>query len=306
MPLLSVVMPVKDGAAYIEAAAASLLVQDLRDWELVVVDDHSSDGTAGIAAALAAADPRIRLVTNPGQGQVQAINHGAGLCRGDLLKIMDADDLLAPEFSAAVPGLAGAEASYHDALLLDEGTGERRRLRIGPRFEDMDLAASLRRIMVSPPRWSWTMTRRVAERVFPLPAALPSPHEDVFLGLMVKKHARVKHVAQPLYIYRQHPGQFYGGLFNFSGPAVARRARAMLGIIDLVGRSEIVRDIADADSLLAASRTYYSLLGNDDLTWSDILRARLNPSGKARAAVIRKFPALASRLSRLRAARKRS
>jgi len=303
MPLLSVVIPVKDGAAYIEAAVGSLLAQDLRDWELVVVDDHSKDGTARIAASLAAGDPRIRLTANPGAGQVQAINHGFGFCRGDLLKIMDADDLLAPEFSAAVPDLAAAEASYHDALLLDEGTGERRRLRIGPRFQDMDLAASLRRIMVSPPRWSWTLTRRVAERVFPLPAGLPSPHEDVFLGLLVKKHARVKHVPQPLYIYRQHPGQFYGGLFNFSGPAVASRARAMLGIIDLVGRSEIVRGVDDADSLLAASKTYYSLLGRDSLSWSDILRARLVPSDKARAAVIRKFPALAARLSRLKAAR---
>ena len=306
MPLLSVVMPVKDGAAYVEAAVRSLLAQDLRDWELVIVDDHSKDDTARLAASIAEADPRIRLMANPGAGQVQAINHGVGFCRGDLLKIMDADDLLAPEFSAAVPGLAGAEASYHDALLLDERTGERTRLRIGTRFQDMDLEASLRRIMISPPRWSWTMKLRVAERIFPLPAGLPSPHEDVFLGLLVKKYARVKHVPRPLYIYRQHPGQFYGGLFNFSGPAVARRARAMLGIIDVVGRSEIVRDIDDFEALLDASRTYYSLLGRDSLSWRDIVKARLSPADKARAVVIRKFPAMASRLSRLRAARSKA
>jgi len=50
-------------------------------------------------AALAAADRRVRLAASPGSGQVQAINHGFGLCGGDFVKVMDADDLLAPGFS---------------------------------------------------------------------------------------------------------------------------------------------------------------------------------------------------------------
>ena len=304
MPLLTVVMPVKDGAAYIEAAVRSLQAQAFGDWELIIVDDHSRDDSAGLAAALAETDHRIRIVANPGEGQVQAINHGYGSCRGDLLKIMDADDLLLPDFSEALPRLAEAEASYHDALLLDEGTGERRSLRIGPRFQDMDLKASLRRIMVSPPRWSWTMRRQVADRIFPLPAGLPSPHEDVFLGLLVKRTARVEYVPRPLYVYRQHAGQFYGGLFNYSAAAVARRARAMLGIIDAVGRSEIVRGVEDPASLLAPSRAYFTLLGRDGLTWNDILGARLSVAEKARLAVIRKSPAMAARLSRWRAVRR--
>lgn len=300
MPLLSVIMPVKDGASYIEASVGSLQAQEVRDWELIIVDDGSTDGTARLAAALAASDPRVRFTASPGAGQVQAINFGFGFCRGDLVKVLDADDLLAPEFSAAVPVLAEAAASYHDALLLDEGTGERRRLRIGPRFRDMDLETSLRRIMVSPPRWSWTITRRVAEQVFPLPAGLPSPHEDVFLGLMVKRAGRVAYVPRALYVYRQHAGQFYGGLFNHSAATVARRAQAMLGIIDFVSRSEVVRGVDRADALLAGPRAYYELLGRDRLSWSGILRAPLGLSDKARVAVIRKAPALASRLSRWR------
>ena len=304
MPDLSFVMPVKDGASYIEEAVRSLQSQALRDWELVVVDDHSADDSAGRAARLAASDGRIRVVANPGLGQVQAINFGYGFVRGDRLKIMDADDLLPAGFSEAFPRLAEADASYHDALLQDGTPGPARTLRVGPRFGNMSLAESLRRIQVSPPRWSWTVARRVADRVFPLPADLPSPHEDVFLGLMIKRIARVEYVPRPLYVYRQHAGQFYGGLFNFSSPAVIRRARAMLGIIDHIGRSEIARDVEDAAALLAASRTYFSLLGRDRLTWGDILRARLGLAAKARLAVIRKAPAAASRLSRRRAVRK--
>jgi glycosyltransferase involved in cell wall biosynthesis len=304
MPLVSFVMPVKDGAAFIEEAVRSLQAQALRDWELVVVDDHSTDDSARRAAAFAAADGRIRVAANPGRGQVQAINFGWGLARGDRLKIVDADDLLAAGFSEAFPLLAQAEASYHDALLLDARPGPLRVLRTGPRFGAMSLAESLRRIQVSPPRWSWTVARRVADRVFPLPPDLPSPHEDVFIGLMIKRHAPVVYVPRPLYLYRQHEGQFYGGLFNYAAPAVVRRARAMLGIIDFVGRSEITRDVEDAAALLAAPRTAFTLLGRDRLTWSDVFRARLSFAEKARVAVIRKAPAAASRLARRRAARK--
>jgi glycosyltransferase involved in cell wall biosynthesis len=301
MPLLSVIMPVKDGAAYVDEAVRSLQAQALRDWELVVVDDHSADDTARIVRSLGGSDGRVALVENPGRGQVQAINFGFGLSRGDWLKIMDADDLLAPGFSDAFGRLAEAEATYHDALLLDGRPGPRRTLRVGPRFGAMSLADSLRRIQISPPRWSWTVARSVADRVLPLPADLPSPHEDVFLGLMIKKNARVSYVPRPLYLYRQHAGQFYGGLFNYSTPAVIRRARAMLGIIDLVGRSEIVRDVEDAEALLAASRACFILLGRDRLTWGDILRARLGLGARARVAVIRKAPRAASWMSRRRA-----
>jgi glycosyltransferase involved in cell wall biosynthesis len=304
MPILSFIMPVRDGEAYIEEAVRSVRSQAVRDWELIVVDDHSSDGSALKAASAAGDDPRVRVVANPGRGQVQAINFGYGLVRGDWLKIVDADDLLAADFSDAFGSVSGAEATYHDALLLGGRPDGPRRLRVGPRFAAMSLAESLRRVQLSPPRWSWTLKRRVADRVFPLPADLPSPHEDVFFGLMIKKHARIGYVPRPLYLYRQHAGQFYGGLFNFSPEAVIRRARAMLGIIDLIGRSEVVRDIADSAARLASSKTYFTLLGRDRLSWRDILLAGLSLDEKARVAAIRKAPALAARLSRRRALRK--
>jgi len=304
MPLLSIIMPVKDGGPYIEDAVRSIQSQALRDWELVVVDDHSADDSARRAADLGRIDARIRVVASPGRGQVQAINFGYGLARGDWVKIVDADDLLDAGFSDAFPLLAGAGSSYHDALLFGAGPKEHGVLRVGPRFGAMSLEQSLRLVQVSPPRWAWTLNRRVADRVFPLPADLPSPHEDVFFGLMIKKSGPVAYVPRPLYVYRQHSGQFYGGLFNYATPAVVRRARAMTEIIDFVGRSGIVRGIDGAAALMSASKTYFSLLGLDRLLWKDILRARLDLTAKARLAVIRKAPALAALLSRRRAVRK--
>jgi len=302
MPALSFIMPVKDGAAYIEAAVRSLQDQALVDWELVVVDDHSLDASKDIVHVLGVADRRIVLVNNPGRGKIQAVNHGYGFCRGEFVKVVDADDLLAPGFSDAFARLREAPATYHDAVLLDDRSGGRSRIRIGGRYAAMGLERSLRRIRVSPPFWSWTLARAVADRVFPLPADVPFPHEDVFFGLTIKKASRVSYVPLPLYIYRQHPGQSYGGLFDFSPELVGRRAAAMLGIIDAVEKSDIVRGFADPAALLAPSRAYFTLLGRPELTWREIVRARLGLAEKARVAVVRKAPRAASWLSRRRAA----
>jgi hypothetical protein len=78
----------------------------------------------------------------------------------------------------------------------------------------------------------------------------------------------------------------------------------MLGIIDLVGRSEVVQDVADSAARLASSKTYFTLLGCDRVTWRDILMAGLSLNDKARVAAIRKAPALAARVSRRRALRR--
>jgi hypothetical protein len=304
MPLLTFIMPVKDGAAFVADAVRSVQAQTLRDWELIVVDDHSVDGTAGIVLALGGSDNRVVLVNNPGRGKVQAVNHGYGYCRGEFLKVVDADDLLAPEFSEAFARLRSAQASYHDALLLDDRTGGLTRIRLGRRFQDMNIEQSLRRIRISPPFWSWTLARGVADRVFPLPADIPFPHEDVYFGLVIKKWARVEYVPGPLYVYRQHAGQAYGGLFDFSPEVTRRRARAMLGIIDLVENSEVARGFDDPAALMASSKTYFSLMSRDGVSWNEIFRSRLGLAEMARIAVVRKAPGAASWLSRHRAVRR--
>lgn len=91
-PLVSVLIPVRNEARYIERALHSVQRQTLRRWEAVVVDDGSSDTTAERVRRLAREDARIRLVANDGQGFTQALNHGLGLVRAPLVARLDADD----------------------------------------------------------------------------------------------------------------------------------------------------------------------------------------------------------------------
>ncbi|MES2695025.1 MAG: glycosyltransferase family 2 protein, partial [Verrucomicrobiota bacterium] len=100
-PLISVVLPVRDGAQVVTRAVESICGQTLRDWELVVVDDGSRDGTAEMLARLAQRDPRVRVVTQGREGIVAALNAGIAVARGELIARMDADDVAMPERLAA-------------------------------------------------------------------------------------------------------------------------------------------------------------------------------------------------------------
>lgn len=95
-PAISVVMPFRDAAATLPACLASLARQRLADYELLAVDDGSSDESPAIVAAAARADARIRLLSPGRVGLVAALNLGLAEARAPLVARMDADDLMHP------------------------------------------------------------------------------------------------------------------------------------------------------------------------------------------------------------------
>ncbi|MDE2654497.1 MAG: glycosyltransferase [Gemmatimonadota bacterium] len=113
---ISVVLPVRDGKRTLGAALESLRAQTFEDFEVVIVDDHSRDGTAGIARAWERRDGRFRVVRMgaDGSGIVAALQRGLAEARGTCVARMDADDICHPErlafqhdLLARSPGLAG-------------------------------------------------------------------------------------------------------------------------------------------------------------------------------------------------------
>jgi teichuronic acid biosynthesis glycosyltransferase TuaG len=93
---VSVVMPAYNAEATIASAMASVRDQTDAGWELIVVDDGSTDRTAEIAAAAAAADKRIRLIRQRNQGVAAARNAAIEAATGRYLAFLDADDLWLP------------------------------------------------------------------------------------------------------------------------------------------------------------------------------------------------------------------
>lgn len=98
MPKVSVLIPVYNTAPYLEDAIGSILSQTFRDFELIAVDDGSTDGSRAILEALAMRDRRVRLLPlSRNGGIVGALNAGLELCAGEYVARMDGDDLAHPE-----------------------------------------------------------------------------------------------------------------------------------------------------------------------------------------------------------------
>ncbi len=97
MPRVSVLFPVRDAAATLARSLGSILDQTWRDFEVIAVNDHSTDNSAAILAAAAARDPRVRVINAPDPGGIViALETAARAARGDLLARMDADDFSHP------------------------------------------------------------------------------------------------------------------------------------------------------------------------------------------------------------------
>lgn len=95
-PSVSVLIPVYNGERTVESALSSVLRQTLRDIEVVVVDDGSTDATAAILEEAACRDPRVRVIHTPQRGIISALNTGIERCSADLIARMDADDICHP------------------------------------------------------------------------------------------------------------------------------------------------------------------------------------------------------------------
>lgn len=99
-PVISVLVPVWNAEATLGEALASLAAQTYSDWEAVVVDDGSTDGTLALARAWSERDSRVRPLSHEGQqhlGTPATRNLTVQAARGDIAAFLDADDMLAPQ-----------------------------------------------------------------------------------------------------------------------------------------------------------------------------------------------------------------
>ena len=101
-PRFSVTVPAFNAEATLAETVASVRAQTFADWELVIVDDGSADGTRALAERLAAADPRVRVVAQANRGSGGAYNTAVRHARAGLLVMLSADDLLLPDHLAEV------------------------------------------------------------------------------------------------------------------------------------------------------------------------------------------------------------
>jgi len=134
MPKISVVIPLYNKTPHIQRALQSVFVQTSQDFEIVVVDDGSTDGGADVVRSIY--DPRLRLIQQENAGVSVARNRGIQEAKADLVAFLDADDAWKPEFLETILRLrerfpdAGAYATAYE---LHEPNGKV----IQPRYKDI-------------------------------------------------------------------------------------------------------------------------------------------------------------------------
>jgi glycosyltransferase involved in cell wall biosynthesis len=212
MPRLSVLLPVRDAGPWLAPSLASLWRQSFRDFEVVAVDDGSTDGSGGILDRAAAGESRLRVFHTGPRGLPAALNHALVQACGDVVARHDADDLShrdrftvqiaalarAPEvdvvgtrlrlFPAARTG-AGMRrwSAWHNALL---------------RHEDMEREALIDSVLAH----GTAMIRRSAlESVGGWQERGWAEDMDLWLRLLARGHRFAK-IDRTLYAWRQHPG----------------------------------------------------------------------------------------------------
>ncbi|NUN99052.1 MAG: glycosyltransferase family 2 protein [Saprospiraceae bacterium] len=131
LPLISILMPVRNAAPYLEACIESILGQTYSHWELLPVDDGSEDDSLALLERFAALDQRIRVNRHPGhRGIPAALRLAFSQSRGSLLTRMDADDCMVPQKLAQLcnllqhngPGhVATAPVAYFSDTVLGPG-----------------------------------------------------------------------------------------------------------------------------------------------------------------------------------------
>ena len=124
-PETSVIIPVLNGAVFVNDAVASVLSELASDDEVLVVDDGSTDATR---AVLHRADPRVALLEGPGRGPSAARNVGLARARGDFIAFLDHDDLWPAgrhqALRAALRGGESVDAAAGRVLIRIEATGD--------------------------------------------------------------------------------------------------------------------------------------------------------------------------------------
>ncbi len=269
-PLISVVLPARNAASTIDEALESVLAQTFRAFEVLAIDDGSTDGTAEKLHMAARRDARVRVIPNDGAGTTAALIRGVALAEGRYLARQDADDLSMPERFARQVEFLDAHASVcavgTAAVAIDDAGHEVARFptRHGPSA----VRDGLRRALVPPVHGSMMIRRDSLTAVGGYrPAFVMSQDFDLWTRLLERWD--IDNVEDVLYRWRvtgastsgdrRHVQLMYGGI----GLAFAAERRRY-------GSDSYAR-LAACDGDLDAFARGYRMRGLLRAAWGELL-----------------------------------
>jgi glycosyltransferase involved in cell wall biosynthesis len=278
--LVSVVIIFLNEERFLRAAIESVLAQDYPHWELLLVDDGSTDASPDIARAFASEHSRIRCLAHPGgqnRGMSASRNLGLTHARGEYVAFLDADDVYLPqrlrrhvEVLAAQPGISMTVSSH--IRWFDDSTDTVEQSEVGyarPFFVVGDIVweppLGLIVVMCVPylnvGTCNLTIRRRIAEQVGGFEDGFTAMYEDqVFAAKILARY--------PVYVM-----QAYLARYRHHGASATRRAKATTEFL-------VATSYADTTRFFAWLLNYLAEHGIDDPTLLEMVRDRQIRDGR--------------------------
>lgn len=203
-PEVTVLMSVFNAGSYLDAAIWSIRNQSFSNFEFLIINDGSTDGSGDILERHALNDPRLRVISQENRGLIAALNRGIDEARSALIARMDADDIALQDRLAKqvaymqrepCVGLLGGHIRLMDA---DGATGAMIRFPVG----DAEIAHHM--LYGSPVAHPTAMMRRNLVQSLGGYRAFYQHCEDYDLWLRISEHARIANVDECLLNYRRH------------------------------------------------------------------------------------------------------
>jgi glycosyltransferase involved in cell wall biosynthesis len=290
-------MPAKNEASFIADSINAITGSGYANWELIVIDDHSTDSTYAIVKEFERRYDNIRVEKNWGQGKVEGLNHGYGLASGAIIKCIDADDLIDASLFSHIDD--ERQASFHNYFIVTSRLKKIGTSRINPTFLKADFNICLK-YLISIPRCSWSFTREIGDKIFPIPTQLP--FEDIWFSLIIKRYAKsIRYIPDALYYYRQNENQTYGGMLNYSEDIVRFRAERLLKVINYLESEPDNRLTVQHETgqIFREIKQFYFLLSREELSVKDIFGSELKIELLLKVILYRKFGWLVPYVQRL-------
>lgn len=225
---ISILTPARDEGLHIQDMVRSVVSQTYDDWELIIVNDRSSDDT--VAQAMSVDDPRVTVIDDPSIcGKNAAFNRAWSESTGDLIAFFGADDLMPPDaLGLRAESMADVDPSSEYAVSFAK-------VRTFSKDRRYDGIVAPRGARGNRSGGSTTITRALASLIFPIPEDLPN--EDTWTHAIAQLAAtREIEVPEVVVNYRIHEGNSNrrGRSFEETSAALGRRFRAY----DLLLREE--------------------------------------------------------------------
>ena len=205
-PLISIITPCLNRAAFIREAVESVLAQNYPNFEHIVMDGGSTDGTLDILRAY----PHLRVVSEPDRGMYDAINNGIQRARGEMIGFLNTDDLYAlgcfPAVQQAFAANPNLEAVVGDAAVINSDDPSRETISVYPAITSQDFWY---RILQGASIFNaWFFHRHSIDRIGLFDTTYRTAADREYLIRAALLGIRPAMVSLPFYYYRQHSGSF--------------------------------------------------------------------------------------------------